>query len=293
MPHRNLVLGCLAACCVGIFLFAQLVGVSGSALYISETKREKNTSEAKVEQGSIELPALTIATGYYPPFTSERLPHHGFANHVVSEALLREGYQAKFAYYPWARARQQVVAGHIAASSYWGCSQEYAKIFYCSEPILEIQFRLFYRKSDPLPAWSELKHHPERKIGLTRGYFYTAEIQQARRDWLNHAFEQSDEQQIKKLLAGRIDGFILEEPVYNNLIRSMKLENLAEQITFDKATVFISQGTLLFSREHPESPALLDVFNRGLIKLHGDGGYQRLESLLRDGHYQVSSPLRE
>ncbi len=236
-------------------------------------------------------PTLAVATGHYPPFTSEQLPNDGFANHVVSEALVREGYKAEFSYFPWVRARHQVVVGQLPATSYWACDSVFRKMYYCSEPIVDIRFRLFYRKDAPLPDWGELKNHPERRIGLTRGYSYTSEIQKARDTWLNHSYEQSDQQQIKKLLAGRIDGFVLEELVYHSLIESMDLSQSAHQITYDESTVFVAQGTVLFSRDNPKSLELLQIFNRGLAKLRSDGGYRQLEFLLHQGYYSSTNTL--
>ncbi len=292
MILRFLVIGLLAACILKILAHPGWLETLVSPFSITDydvatevdTELRLEGAARNSELGQ-RRPTMAVATGHYPPFTSEQLPHDGFANHVVSEALVREGYEATFTYYPWVRARHQVVVGQMPATSYWACDSVYRKHYYCSEPIVEIRFRLFHRKDAPLPKWSELKKHPERRIGLTRGYSYTSEIQHARETWLNHSVEQSDQQQIKKLLAGRIDGFILEELVFNSLMDSMELSHLADQITFDEATIFIAQGTLLFSRDHPKSSELLEMFNRGLGKLRRDGGYQQLETLLYQGYY--------
>ncbi|MAZ89467.1 MAG: hypothetical protein CL693_17685 [Cellvibrionaceae bacterium] len=300
MILRFLVIGLLASCVLKILVhpgwLETLVSPLSSSDLSSATEVDVELVPAEVAADKTSgqgRPILAVATGHYPPFTSEQIPHHGFANHVVSEALVREGYQATFAYYPWVRARHQVVIGQMPATSYWACDSVYREMYYCSEPIVEIRFRLFYRKDNPLPKWSELKHHPERKIGLTRGYIYTAEIQTARETWLNHSYEQSDQQQIKKLIAGRIDGFILEELVFNSLMDSMAFSHMAEQITFDESTVFVAQGTLLFSRDQPKSLELLQIFNRGLGRLRDDGGYQQLETLLHQGYYSSISPSLE
>lgn len=63
---------------------------------------------------------VKIATGDFPPWTSESLPHGGFINRVVSSAFKLSGVDVEFHYLPWKRALEATKVGQFHASSFWG-----------------------------------------------------------------------------------------------------------------------------------------------------------------------------
>lgn len=242
------------------------------------------------------LPSLTakttirIASGEYPPFTSEDSNSGGFANHVIAEAFKRVDYGIKFVYLPWERSKREAMSGRYQAASYWNCSEKNKKGFFCSEPVLNIDFVFFYLKSKPMGDWNTLDDLKKYRIGITRGYTYTKEFWAAvKSKKLEAEVVTDDKQNLLKLLNGRIDVMILDPVVTYALIRKSFNPNVRQLIeTHPKALAQIP-GSLLFPIKLKESPKLLKIFNQGLAILKKEGVYQKLWNKLLNGYYDLPS----
>jgi len=226
---------------------------------------------AHAEQDKI----VRIATGEYPPFTSELQSQHNLINQIVVEAFAESGIKVEFHYFPWARTYKEAQTGKYDASSYWYVSPERAVHFYYSDSVITSPTYFFYLKSKPF-EWATIADLKGKAIAVTRGYTYTAQFIQAGNeglyglDWAN-----SDQQNIKKLAAGRVDLFPMELSAASLILAELP-PHQAQSLTYHPTPLVETTGHLIFPKKRKSSLHLLEIFNKGLAILKSNG---RLEAL--------------
>lgn len=230
---------------------------------------------------------IRITTGDFPPWTSEKLKHGGFTNHVISEAFALEGYTVEFTFYPWKRAYDAAKEGEkFQATSYWYPSERRREDFYYSDPLQEDAIVFFHLKSNPLPHWETLEDLRGRHIGATEGFTYTDEFWAASAAGvLNIEVAISDKINFRKLLKGRIDLFPSDPLVGRRILLEEFGLKAAEAVTYDPRPLTAVTGHLLFSKNAENVEELLAAFNRGLAKLKASGRYALFQSEWIAGKY--------
>jgi polar amino acid transport system substrate-binding protein len=230
---------------------------------------------------------IQITTGEFTPWTSDSLKHGGFSNHVITEAFKLEGYAVNFTFYPWKRVYEAARAGdRFQASAWWYSSEERARDFYYSDPLLIDSMVFFHLKNNPVPDWKTLDDFKGRRIGATAGYTYTPEFWDAAKSGRLDIQEAStDELNFKKLLKGRIDMFPTSDLVGQKLLKEKFEPEQAGKVTFNPQPLMSSPGHLLFSRKSAASKELVVIFNRGLAKLRESGKYDQFWADLIAGNY--------
>jgi polar amino acid transport system substrate-binding protein len=230
---------------------------------------------------------IEITTGEFAPWTSESLKHGGFSNHVITEAFKQEGYAVNFTFYPWKRVYEAAKAGdRFQASAWWYSSEERARDFYYSDPLLVDSMVFFHLKDNPVPDWKTLDDFKGRRIGATAGYTYTPEFWDAAKSRRLDIQEAStDELNFKKLLKGRIDMFATSDLVGQKLLNEKFEPEQAGKVTFNPQPLMSSPGHLLFSRKSTNGEELVVIFNRGLAKLRESGQYDQFWADLIAGNY--------
>ncbi len=99
----------------------------------------------------------------------------------------------------------------------------------------------------------------------------------------------TDLQNLKKLIAGRIDVFPTSFLVAHTLMRNELNAKERSLITFNPKPLLQAKSFLLFSKAHSDSPRLLQVFNTGMKKIINQGKYDKLYNDLLDGKYESKS----
>ncbi|WP_051311619.1 substrate-binding periplasmic protein [Zooshikella ganghwensis] len=226
---------------------------------------------------NLSLPAnsittVKIATGEYVPWISEKMQHYGFVSHIISEAFARAGkkgdYAVVFEFLPWKRAFDLTKKGEYPATSAWFYTEERAKHFLYSDSVMTEKAVFFFLKENPLKSWNTLTDLSDRTIGATSGYSYTDEFWSlGKAGKIKIQTASSDEKNIKKLLAKRIDLFPIGLVTGKRLLMT-KFDKSAHLITYLEGKPLIeAKGHLLFSKKYPASEKLLSDFNQGLSKL--------------------------
>jgi polar amino acid transport system substrate-binding protein len=230
---------------------------------------------------------IEITTGEYAPWTSESLKHGGFSTHVITEAFKLEGYDVNFTFYPWKRVYDAAKDGkRFHASAWWYTSEERARDFHYSAPLLVDSTVFFYIKDNPIPDWETLDDLKGRRIGATAGYTYTPEFWEAAKSKrLNIQEASSDELNFKKLLKGRIDMFPTSDLVGQKLLKEKFGPEESVKVAFHPRPLFAAPGHLLFSRQLENGEELMSIFNRGLMKLRDSGQYDQFWADLIAGNY--------
>jgi polar amino acid transport system substrate-binding protein len=230
-----------------VVVFA-IIGFVGSSLIVNSASAEE---------------IISIATLEYHPWTGKNLKFNGFVNHVITEAFRRKGYSVKFTYLPFKRGVIETKNGQYSALSYVYWSKNRGKEFYLSEPISEEKIVFFHLKSNPIKDWKTLDDLKNYKFGATRGYTYTKEFWQAiESKRLKADLADSDMQNFKKLLAGRID--IFPSGLVNgfSLLQKEFDPDKSQLLTYHLKPLSNTTGHLAFTRSRHDSANLLQIFNR-------------------------------
>jgi polar amino acid transport system substrate-binding protein len=248
-----------------------IIGFVGSSLIVYSASAEE---------------IVTIATLEYHPWTGKNLKSNGFVNHVITEAFQRRGYTVRFTYLPWKRAVTETKSGQYTALSYVYWSKDREKEFYLSDPISEEKIVLFHLKSNSIKDWKTLEDLKDYKFGATRGYTYTKEFWDAAKSKrLMVDVTNTDKQNFKKLLVGRID--IFPSGFVNGLSLLQKEFNpgIPRLISFHSKPLSKTTGHLAFTRSKKNSENLARIFNQGLAKLKQEGLFDKFIKDLLAGKY--------
>ncbi len=211
---------------------------------------------------------LKIASGEYPPWTSEALPHGGFINHIVSSAFELSDIQVEFHYLPWKRALEATRVGQFHASSFWGENKDREGDFYYSDVIQDDSFVFFHKKSLPPFEWKSLSDLSHLRIGATLGYTYTEEFWKlANNDTLRVSVRNDDLTNLSQLINGEIDLFPLSELTGYYLLNKHFSKEQAAKIGVNLKPLNLGKDFILFSRSIAGNEKYLKLFNQGLNKL--------------------------
>lgn len=257
---------------IGLAIVLVLIGFAGSGLPV---------------QSASATDTISIATLEYAPFTGKGLKFNGFVNHVIAEAFKRRGYAVKFTYLPWKRAVTETKNGHYSALSYVYSSKDREKDFYLSDSISDEKIVFFHLKSNPVKDWEVLYDLKNYKLGATRGYTYTHEFWQAvKSQRLKVEVTESDEQNFKKLFAGRIDLFPTGLANGYSILRKEFPISKFRSVTYHPRPLSETAGHLAFPMSRQNSANLRQLFNAGLAELKQAGLYDKFVKDLLDGKYQ-------
>ena len=230
---------------------------------------------------------IQISTSEAPPYSSESVAEYGYSNHVIQCAFKQQDIAVEFVFMPWSRAYKDTMDGQFPVSSYWYFDPKHEKDFLISDPITNEKIVFFRRKTETTNKWASLADFAKLRLGLTRGYTYTTEIW----DYVNAntfyvSVVNSDAQNLKMLLLGRIDVFPVEEIIGWYILNNSFAKEQVHLIETMFPPVMFKTGHLLFSKKFPETDTLLKKFNKGLIKCREEGMLQEYAENLILGYYK-------
>lgn len=217
---------------------------------------------------------IHISNGEWAPFMGTSLPYHGFVSRIVTEAFRLEGVSVHYEFFPWARAYYVAQHGEFDASIGWYWNEDRAQDFLFSDPVFVESQVLFFLKDRPLP-WSALSDLQGKSIGAVRGYTYGDDfkkLEESKR--INVQRTSSDAQNLKMLLAGRIDAVVISRAVGTRLVQGLGATGSA-RIIFDPRPINSGPLHLIFPKCLDKSAEWLAVFNRSLKKLKSAGLVER------------------
>lgn len=219
---------------------------------------------------------IRIATGEWPPYTSETLNGHGIAGKLITEAFAASGVKVTYVIYPWNRSLELARRGGIEATATWFESADRRADFHLSDPLFDSRFLLYYLKDKPI-TWQSVEDLNGFKIGATTGYFYGEAFAQAEKSGrITVIRASSDETNLKNLLLWRLDAFPLDEQVAEFLFANDLPAADAARIGHNAVAVHSRPQHLLISRKAANGEALIRLFNQGLRTIRGNGAYERI-----------------
>lgn len=201
---------------------------------------------------------LSIATDDWPPYEymagnpgNEYIT--GFSTEIIHGVLkkMNVGINGRIMQYPWARGEKMVIDGNVDMLYTAATSESRAKItHYPSESLMESSWSFFIRKEDSAKlkydTFDDLKG---KKIGVVRAYTYTPELWAFMKAEKNYDEVVGDEQNVKKLMAKRIDYVAMD---FGNGLSLIKKMGLSDKIIVLKKPIKSSALFAIFSQKTVE-----------------------------------------
>lgn len=125
---------------------------------------------------------------------------------------------------------------------------------------------VFTRKG--APAYTTLDELRGKRVGITRGYPYAREVTGSKQFVIEEAL--SDEVNIRKLMAGRIDAFVLDEKTG---VKAFEALDLKAQMQYDPRSPVSRQEVYVAFRDSAQGRVMAQQFSDGLRKLKLSGRY--------------------
>lgn len=217
---------------------------------------------------------IRLTSGHWPPYMENTPPELGVIPQAVTLAFGKQDISVTYGFFPWSRALMLAEQGLWDGSVAWTCRPAMLGQFYFSDPIVAHNYVLFHREHMDFD-WEKLEDLENYRLGLTQDYNYGKEFEEAVASGAISADKTtSDETNFRKLAAGRIDLFPMEQAVGMEMLRRLELE---DRISFHARPLQSDYLYLILSRRLPESEQFLRQFNEGLDELRESG---RLEELL-------------
>ncbi len=228
---------------------------------------------------------IRLTNGEWPPFLSERAPHHGFASHIVTEAFALVGVEVEYSFFPWKRSFKLAKEGTWDGSVVWRDSDERREHFLYSDAVVPSKFVFFHLKGSDFD-WNSYEDLRGTRIGGTAEYAYGDEFDAAEKAGIiktNRA--PSDEIGLKKLLKGRTEAFPGEVMVTYAQIRDTFSQEDAALFTHHPKAINEDPMYLLLGKKVAGNEAMRDLFNEGLKRLKESGRYDQIIADALAGKY--------
>ncbi len=232
---------------------------------------------------------VRLTNGEWPPYQSEHLEHAGIASRIVCEAFALEGIHVEYGFYPWNRSYMLAKKGEWDGTLVWSYSEERAKDFYYSDPVIHSTWVFFHLKTTSF-AWNTIDDLKDFKIGGTIGYFYDKDLQETEETGkiAMHRIGE-DEQNFILLLKKRIQIFPQDTNVGYTTLSSLFSREEAQLFTHHPRPIKAEPFFLILSKKIERNKELIAIFNRGLKQLQESGKVDQYLQELR----QVNTSQRQ
>lgn len=222
---------------------------------------------------------VRLTNGEWPPYMSASLPGNGLISRIVVEAFALQGIHVQFGFFPWPRSLMLAKLGDWDGSVAWVYSPERSRDFVYSDPVIASETVFYHLKSWQF-SWNSIDDLKRYRIGVTQDYFYGAAFSQAiAQGKITVESVGRDEQNLTKLLGGRIDLFPIDRRVAASMLRQHFSVPDIERITFAPKPVHSQPLHVMFGKTSPASRQLADEFNKGLKKLKASGRLEQLQKM--------------
>lgn len=233
----------------------------------------------------IESRTMRVAIGEWPPFVSENLEHYGLAARIVTEAFAAVGNDVDYRFYPWKRAYLETTQGDQDATAIWTKTPDREGEVLFSEPVLTAN-KVFFHLEGTDFEWNSIEDLDGYTVGATRGYGYGDAFDEAARSGrIDVEYVDSDLQNFRKLIRGRIDLFPMTEAVGYSILNTGFEDDQVANVTRHPRPVQQAVFHLLFSKAVDGNEAMMERFNRGLAELRDNGRIERYLRESRQGEY--------
>ncbi len=220
---------------------------------------------------------VKLATLQWPPYVGKELVNQGFTTAIVRAAFKAAGKETSITYVPWARALESVKKGQHDAVYPAYFSSDRAKTYSVSNTFIQGPL-MFIKQKGRRINYTKLTDLKPYSIGTVRGYVNTTEFDSA--TYLDKKIVNSDQQNIAKLLKGRIDLAVIDKFTALNILAT-KFPQSINKIDFVPKPLEEKPLHVLCSRKSIKQQQLCAKFNEGLAIIKNNGEYKNLISTIQ------------
>ena len=209
---------------------------------------------------------LSLAATEWPPFYGAELPDNGFMTEIVVEAFERAGYEPDVAFLPWSRAFEGTRDGKYDALFTMWYRAEREEHFIFSDPLPSNELVMLVRAGDDtvFEGYAALQG---KTVGVVRGYAPPPGFEEAN---LRVSEARDDEENLNKLLRGRVDMVLTDRIVAQHIINTAMPDD-AEQFGWMEPPVHVDIQYMVVPKAIENSAALMAEFNTALAEMTADG----------------------
>ena len=235
-------------------------------------------------QGQDQGQEILVTNGEWLPFLSQHKKHFGVVSHIVSDVFAKQGIDVKYEFYPWARAYNMVAKKRAVASVIWTVNEQRATQVQFSQPLMTLE-DVFYFRRENLTAWKKVTDFSDRRIGITKGYYYGNEFADAQeKGLLKTSTASTDVANFKMLLAGRIDVFPIVRVSAEAVLKRHFSAEQRQQLAYHPKAVRTVSYHVIFNQTE-QGNQMLKLFNAGLKEMKESGAYQTYWQKYQAGYY--------
>lgn len=223
---------------------------------------------------------IRIATGEWPPYSSENIENFGVAAEIVTHAFEEMGVAVELVFYPWARCYESVRSGKVWGAFPFAPTEERAEAVDFSDTILYSASKLFYFDTPPKGLrFSTVADLAPFRIGGVSGYYYESLLDAA---GIEGDYAPKPRNGLEKLMRGRTDLFIANELAAWYLIRRTFPENAHRFGTLSKP-LYRHGLRMIVPRQRSGAGPSLAAFNAALASVKDDLFYRAILKKLHSG----------
>ncbi len=228
---------------------------------------------------------IRLASGEWPPYQSEQLQYSGVISRIVAEAFALEGIKVEYGYFPWKRSYLLAQSGRWDGTFVWFDTAERRKSFYISDPVVDIRYVFFHKKTFPF-KWSKIEDLKDFRIGATIGYDYGKSFEDAEVQKYTRVIRRpTDKENFMRLNNELIDVFPCDVEVGYEILRQEYGAAAKQLFTHHPLPVKSAPHHLLLSKKDSRSKEWIEKFNKGLMLLKDNGKYDQYFAESRRGLY--------
>ncbi len=218
---------------------------------------------------------LRISTGEFAPWSGQHLAHQGHVSHIIREAFATQDITVEFVYLPWKRAYEEARYGKFDATSYWYENADRREAMLFSDPLIVNRTVFFQRAQEETIEWETFTDLTPYRMSATVGFTYTEEFYRAiDTKTISPIMVPSDTQNIKLLMADRVDLFVTDEMAGFYMAAQLSID--PRKLKVIEPALSAPEGYLLTSKSHPNAQWIIERFNAGLKIIKTNGTYQRI-----------------
>ncbi len=216
---------------------------------------------------------VKLSTINWEPYSGEKLPNHGFFSELVTESFARAGYLAEFHYRPWARALKEAKKGKFdgVMDAYW--KEDRTEFLNYSDVVWKVKEEFIALRDNSVTWNGTLASLKGYQIGVLNKSLQAEEIEAA---GIKTQPISDQVQNVKKLLAGRIDAMVIPSDVFFWQLEQIDSQFDRSRIKILKPPFKIYDMYVAFSKKKPGYEQLTADFNRGLDLIKADGTFKKI-----------------
>lgn len=216
---------------------------------------------------------VRVFTTPYPPYAGPGLPLQGAAVQMLRDILEPQGLSVAVEFLPWARLEGELRAGHpdLVLLAWPGDVKRHGLLE--GAPWFGSRLGLYVRRADWQPQGLPLAKLAGRSIGIVRDYAYPEPLLKS---GLRLELAGSDDQNLRKLAAGRIDAVVLERAVGQYLLSHETAGVEAAALSWQEPALSVVPLYAAVVPGRPLTTRLRQALDEGLQAYKRSGRYARL-----------------